>query len=258
MVPLAGDHAMNLSRAAAAALLLLALSSPVHAAQGTPVTYRETVTLNGDGTASVLVSLQAERPPSGEILIVTHGEQVADVNIDQPGVARASVRQSGGVPWIVLEFSAVLAAPVTIDVRFRVTKSDELFGAGAPHRSRRSTFRFRNPNGIGIDSYSASIGLPPGMVVGAVDDIDPPVSESSSRQAVTPAIRDGQRYLDVPARTVGPGEELRLGWRLREPRRTLTINLVLLAAGLIYLFWFRDLVRKPVDPPLPRPANRVA
>lgn len=210
--------------------------------------YAETIWLNGDGSARVEIEVAcpAGTPSPFRIPLTAN---LTGITIRSVEHATASMVTEADRRYASIDLGGTLAVPVTLLVS---GTAGERFGAmKTPPKefgNRTMTYRFLNSTPAAFGTVSNQVVLPDGYVVTAVDDSEPPSSESSTTPPYALVYRDGRHAITITARDVGLGDAVSVTFRFKERRVPPLIPIALFLLGAAYLVGFRSLTSPPDSP----------
>lgn len=235
----------------AAALVLgclLAAARPVDAQ--TIDRYTETVDIASSGDAIVTIDLDLPAGVAGAVTIASGAGRIgaieaatllsADAQRDL-AAPDARVAEDGRVD---VRLARAVDAPATLRLVARVRGAIDMSAAPLAHGGRNLRYRLVIPAALDVRRVDATLVLPPGLVVGNVDDLSPAPADTE----VTPAYRAGARdRRSSVTLDVAPRADVAVGMTIHARRRpngpAITAVLAIIAGA--YLWFFRDLARTP-------------
>ncbi len=227
-------------RTLCACLWLLGAALPSGAAGPKVAEYGERVLLRADGSASVSLSLTVAALGANGIRIPVRHASLHSLDAQGPGPVGARVREENGLRFIQLAIPAVAPRPLTLRVSYEVK---DYTGGGAGLRSL--DYRFQNLTFDRIRSFRAILALPEGYIVQAVGEFLPKPAKAGAPPPYALFREGGRRGVRMGTTDVGLGDEIALQATFRHSRRSKPLFLVLLAAALAYLVFYRDILKNP-------------
>lgn len=218
-----------------------ALLVPGAALAQSALTYRETVTVAADGSARVRADVESASGLSTAIFLRAIGEP-STVAADPAEVPVRLDRRGGG--WCVVVGGGPTAAhraSITYDAARFMDPAAPLL----PHGNRRLVYAFENLTDACLDEFSGTVILPPDVVVAAVDEVRPAVTDATVNLPYRLGEDAGRRTLTLGRSRLLFGDDVLLSARVRRQARTTTVFIVAGVLGALYLLTFRDLVRAP-------------
>jgi len=222
-------------------LLLLVLAAIVAGpASGATVSgYREEIRLERDGSAAVTLAVGVSGAP-GETVRLPFGHAKADLaTLRVRGAASARVETlDGGLPVLV-----VLLPPVPSPLEVLVTVPRLVdFSKTMPFGNRVFVHQLANATQLSCGKYEGTYLLPAGFRVNSVVETTPPESESSATEPFDVVRVDGRDGLRLVKPRFDPADRVAATFRFKPAGRSPVLLGLLVVAGVLYLFRFRDLV----------------
>ena len=236
MVPLARYYRGLLIAAACVAL------APLPAWPQTVSSYSESVDIQADGAARVVVDVLVPAGIRSIRLPVAEGARDAQT-VSPAADASGVLAVHAGRAYLDLSIpSAVGDAHVRI-----VYRVDPWPGVKAPiltHDNRRIVYGITNTTTEQLPIVDASILLPPGLDVAAVEGVEPAVAEAATMLPYVLERRQGRAAVRLGPRTLAPGERVRVTMKAGHRSGTIeVVATVTLLAGA-YLVAFRQLIQR--------------
>jgi hypothetical protein len=105
-------------------------------------------------------------------------------------------------------------------------------------------YRFINSMLAGIDNFSSEVVLPEGFVVTSVDETIPKQTEDNPVSPFQVTSHDKKSSVVIKAPKLKIGEQAFIKIQIKSDRKSMFLLIALMLAGVLYLYFFRDLVAK--------------
>ncbi len=222
--------------------------APPAATPDTLWSLQEKITIGPDGDASVEVSAVLGKGGSGDLLLPFAFEDGSDFTI-LSGPVRFSAaaepvrRVLGNNTWNLQTLPEAAAGDTVVVAAvargwFDRDKARRDFGEYALSRGYVNTSRFF------ARDFTMTLVLPEGILVHAVTNVVPAHDPKKSPEPPYAVGRTGDRgWVSLHRKDLAPAGACRLEMRVRPARRGPVLLVVGLAAGLLYLVFFRDVLR---------------
>jgi hypothetical protein len=224
-----------------AVLAVLAAAPPASAQPAQPApagitTYRETIDLAADGSATVTADIALAGLAASELelpLNVAAADRIA-VTADGLAAAAAAVRV-GDVRLLRVTFERPPAASQKLRITYAVKNFLDWARSRSPRGIRTLSYTFANLTTHSVADYAVTIVLPPGHLVSGVTSSTPRASGEEIEPPYGFATREGRVEMKLRAKPVAPGKFAAIAFGFvpaeRSPLPVLVIAGLLIAAG---------------------------
>lgn len=227
-----------LLRALPALALVLAPLAAGPAAGVTVTRYAEEIRLAQDGSAAVTLTVALTGTP-GEVVRLPFGHAKADLSTLRVGGGLAPRVETleGGLPVLVVTLPA---EPAPLEVRVTVPRFVD-FGKAKAFGNRVLSHELVNATTGSCGRYEGTFLVPEGFRVNTIVETFPSESENSATRPYELVRVDGRDGLRLTEPSLGPAGRIAAKVRFKPAAHSPLFPGLLLAAGALYLYRFRDL-----------------
>jgi hypothetical protein len=208
--------------------------------------YAESISLDQGGGADVVVRLCAIGFQSGaEVALPYTHASVPDSFVAGSAIREVTVRELFGRRQLFVAASRVVASNDTLEFRFHLAKASA-FGAETSEDfgNRVISYRIVQSSPRPVDLMSVRIVLPEGAVINKVLSSSPAGKANSSSSPYILGMSGRRHCITLTDSTVHQGDVVAMEFQAKAGRKSpvLIVGLALIAG--VYLFAFRDLLKK--------------
>ncbi len=212
----------------------------------------ERITVGPDGDAVVEVTAVLGRGVAGDLLLPFDFEDGRDLAVlsgparfpRDDGGAASPLREVLGRTYLNLETSPSASAGDSVVVRAAVGGWFDRGGARRDYGEYSLAIGYVNTSRFVFRDFSLELVLPEGLLVHSVTDVAPPHDPKKNPEPPYAIGREADHgWAGLRLADFSPAETCRLALRVRPTRRGPIPLVVGLAAALLYLVFFRDVLK---------------
>ncbi len=217
-------------------------------------TYREKIVIDESGSARVTLSLILEGCTAPQRIPLEYSTFTDFINRTAT-LYEVDTARVGATKFLVVR--GCRSSRDTVEVEFTVPQYfDRTKLKKEAYGNYRLSRRFVQTAESEIASFERTILLPQGFVVSSVDESIPQYTEKDSKSPFTIAMIADRHALTISAKKMKMGDVAMVSMRVKEEGRSSVLFGTLMLAGLLYLVFFRDVLKEPSgNPPRPRGTN---
>jgi hypothetical protein len=225
-------------------LLAILLGPAAGQAGGNWGGYTETIGLERDGSANVIVRFQVVAGIPGDTLRLPYAFSTWPDSFAYSENIAAVLKHgaTGGLGAVVILGTSVAAAE-TLEIRFRLSAVTPLGGPPPGDFGNYTlTYRAVNRSPASIDRYAVTLDLPEGFVFTDVVSTSPSRPANGAGSPYVLGMRQGRHSMTLQDTTVAQGDVIALQVQARDGMKSPWLIVALVLLGGAYLISFRDLV----------------
>jgi hypothetical protein len=209
--------------------------------------YKEKIFINPDGSANIIVNVNIKRDTLKEILLPFRFKSCEDLKFDGNPKNEINVITKNDIKYISIVFGDSQQDSLGLEFSYKITNYYDFNNAEqTDFRNLNYQYKFVNTTYNQINVFSAETILPEGFNITSIESSVPKLSE---KNPIPPyeLSKNGSNYsVIIKSSNLKIGDYALIQIRFKEANRSKILLFGLIAVMLLYLIFYRDVLKKEV------------